>query len=152
MKTAWMQPFWLLRAGIPGQENRIADLEEMWVWQHPHHWPSRGLMHPDVNLDRDRICIKSQGNLVGRRNPHVLVYPGSAKSHRPDREVGKHSAVPSLAMLSSPQALLPPGVLVLPPCPGTTQWPGRCVYIHWERACQASPLSPAPLAPSYKMD
>lgn len=29
------------------------------------------------------------------------------------------------------QALLLPGVLALPPCPGTTQWPGRCVYIHW---------------------
>lgn len=148
-----MQPFWLLRAGIPGQ-----DLE-LQIWKrcgcgsiHTIGHPQRLDAHPDVNLDRDRICIKSQGNLVGRRNPHVLVYPGSAKSHRPDREVGKHSAVPSRAMLSSPQALLPPGVLVLPPCPGTTQWPGRCVYIHWERACQASPLSPAPLAPSYKMD
>ncbi|GAB1300611.1 N-alpha-acetyltransferase 60 [Apodemus speciosus] len=49
-------------------------------------------------------------------------------------------------------ALLPPGVLVLPPCPGTTQWPGRHVYIHWERALQASPLPPAPSAPSHKMD
>lgn len=66
-------------------------------------------------------------------------------------EVGKHPAVPSHVIFSSPQALLLPGVLALPPCPGTTQWPGRCVYIHWERACQAS-LPPAPSAPSYKMD
>lgn len=94
--------------------------------------------HPDVSLDSAYICVKSQESLaatdktVGQRRPHVLVYPGAAKSHRPGSEVGKHPAVPSHAMLSSLQALLPPRVLVLPPCPGTTQRPGKCVYIHWE--------------------